>query len=72
MEELIADGETGLLVSEYAEVEGLAAALRRLIEEAGLRKQMGARAKLHVARWAPERILAKWEAILEEAAQRKA
>jgi glycosyltransferase involved in cell wall biosynthesis len=72
VEELIADGETGLLVSEYAEVEGLAAALRRLIEEAGLRKQMGARAKLHVARWAPERILAKWEAILEEAAQRKA
>jgi glycosyltransferase involved in cell wall biosynthesis len=70
VEDLIADGETGFLVKEDAAVDGLAAALQRLIEGAELRKQMGARARVHVARWAPERILAEWEAMLEEAASR--
>jgi glycosyltransferase involved in cell wall biosynthesis len=68
VEEMIVPGETGLLLEESAGEEALAAALGTLMDNPADRVRMGAAARQHVRRWAPERVLAAWEDLLCEAA----
>jgi glycosyltransferase involved in cell wall biosynthesis len=63
--EVVDDGVTGLLVSPD-DVGGLAAALRKLIEDDSLRHQMGEAAAVTAARFSPEAVLPRWEALFEE------
>lgn len=73
--EIVADGETGLLLEPPATVDALGSALRRLLEDPGLRRKMGDRgrevfeARFTVDRWI-ERILPVYEAALDIRAQR--
>jgi len=66
-EELIRDGETGLLVPA-ADDEALAAALERLVESAALRQQLGAQARLEVqARFSLSRMVADYGRLYDNA-----
>lgn len=62
--ELIKDGETGLLVDNG--VEPLAEALDKLMSDQELRMRMGAAAKADMARYAPEKIWDQWEELMEK------
>jgi phosphatidylinositol alpha-1,6-mannosyltransferase len=73
-EELVRDGENGLIVP-WADHEGLAAALRRLVAESGLRKAMGTES-LRRARelsWAAitRQHLRLFEAVLQKKTERR-
>lgn len=70
--ELIIDGENGLLVSGPDRPEALAAGLARLMGSEADRVRMGAAGPLRVASFAPERIVERWEALLEQVAQGRA
>jgi glycosyltransferase involved in cell wall biosynthesis len=67
--EIVADGETGLLLAAPPTVEDLTGALRRLLDDAGLRRRMGDRglqvfnASFTVERWI-ERLLPVYESAL--------
>ncbi|MFC7794859.1 stealth conserved region 3 domain-containing protein [Streptomyces cinereoruber] len=63
--EVIVDGRTGMLVPT-GDVDTLASCLIRLIEDAPLRHRMGAAAVEAAARFAPEAVTARWEALFEE------
>ena len=67
--EVVRDGENGLLVPPGRPDE-LAAALRRVLEEPGLRERLAARAKPSVAAISSEAIYGRLEALLAEAAAR--
>jgi glycosyltransferase involved in cell wall biosynthesis len=67
--EIVRDGENGLLVPP-ASSDALAAALRRLVEEPGLRDRLAAAAPASVANLAPELVYGRIESILEEVARR--
>ncbi|HEX2760193.1 MAG TPA: glycosyltransferase, partial [Rhizomicrobium sp.] len=70
--EAVRDGETGLLVPP-GDVEALAAALRRLGEDAEQRRALGAAGRDHVtARFARERMIADFESLYEEMSRRAA
>jgi glycosyltransferase involved in cell wall biosynthesis len=63
--DLITDGTNGLLVPN-GNVKALAAALNRLIEDAPLRRQMGAAGLATVAEYRPDRIAARWEQLFAD------
>ncbi|MBR2694467.1 MAG: glycosyltransferase [Thermoguttaceae bacterium] len=60
--ELVKDGENGLLADDGA--AGFAAALRRLIQDASLRRRLGENARVFAERYAPENIWDQWEELL--------
>ena len=66
--ELVRDGENGLLVPA-GDHDALAAAIRRLIGEPGLRKRLAAAAAPSVEHLRPEVLYARLEAILREVAR---
>ena len=66
VEDLIVDGETGLLVEDTP--SALTAALSALMLDAKTRTDFGAAARKHVRQWGPSHILGLWEAALSEAA----
>jgi glycosyltransferase involved in cell wall biosynthesis len=66
--EVVHDGENGLLVRPNAPEE-LAAAIRRLLEEPGLRDRLAAAAKTSVEAISSDAIYGRLEALLAEAAQ---
>lgn len=68
--EVVRDGENGLLV-EPGDVSALAAAVRRYFEDEALRSRLRAAAAPSVADYAPERVLARLEHVLEEVASRR-
>ena len=65
--ELIRDGETGILAEEGA--ESFARALERLMSNASLRIAMGAAAHEAAKEFAPEKIWDAWEAVILEVLQ---
>ena len=67
VEDLIIDGETGLLVDQKEEIAGLARALSTLMANANLRVRLGKAALQHVGQWAPDRMFALWDEVLEKA-----
>jgi glycosyltransferase involved in cell wall biosynthesis len=67
VEDLIIDGETGLLVDKKEEIVGLARALSTLMADAQLRVRLGKAALRHVGQWAPDRMFALWDEVLREA-----
>lgn len=62
--DIITDGENGFLVST-GDYQGFAAKMRILMESEELRKRMGENAQKSTHRFDIERILAKWEDLLE-------
>ena len=64
--EMIRDGEDGLLVAD-GDVVALADAMARLCGDPDLRDRLGARAKVAMERFAPDRIVARWQDVLDEA-----
>ena len=70
VEDLIVDGQTGLLANSEDGTAALAGALAALMSDAPRRRQLGEAARDHVTQWAPSRVLALWEDMLIEAAGR--
>jgi glycosyltransferase involved in cell wall biosynthesis len=66
--EIVEDGTNGLLVPPN-DPESLAAAIGRLLDDAGLRDRLRHGARPSVERFAPERIYGRLESILEQAAR---
>jgi glycosyltransferase involved in cell wall biosynthesis len=64
--EMIEDGRSGLLVRS-GDVEGLAAAMRRLIGDRELRERLGAGARERAAAFSAERLVPRLEELLEAA-----
>ncbi|MBP3256399.1 MAG: glycosyltransferase family 4 protein [Bacteroidales bacterium] len=58
--DIIEDGENGLLVEE-GDIEGLAAAMQRLMEDDGLRAKMSARAVKVTEVYSEENVMKQWE-----------
>jgi glycosyltransferase involved in cell wall biosynthesis len=67
VEELILDGQTGLLVDQQEGAQGLADAIASLLVDEKMRRQLGDAAYEHVRRWAPDRIFSLWKEALREA-----
>jgi glycosyltransferase involved in cell wall biosynthesis len=61
VEELILEGETGLLVEPAGDASGLAGALRRLMDDPELRASLGRTARRHMENWRSDIICARWE-----------
>jgi glycosyltransferase involved in cell wall biosynthesis len=66
--EVVRDGENGLLAAP-GDVDAIATAIRRVVEDRGLRERLAAAAAPSVAELAPERIYARLETILERASR---
>ena len=64
--DIIADGEDGLLVP-VDDVEALAAALDRLMDDAGLRERLARQAPLVRARYSAEQVTARWRKAIDSA-----
>lgn len=62
--ELVKDGESGLLVEDG--VDALAEGLKKLIENEELRKHMGRTAHEAMKEFAPEKIWDQWEALMKD------
>ena len=60
--EIIADGENGILAEEGA--EGMASALRRLMTDVRLCRRLGENARVFAQQYAPEAIWDQWEGLL--------
>jgi glycosyltransferase involved in cell wall biosynthesis/GT2 family glycosyltransferase len=67
--DMVDDGETGLLV-EPRDVDGLERAMRRLIEDEGLRERLGATAAERAERFTPAIVVPQLEAFYRETATR--
>lgn len=63
-QEMIEDGAGGL-ITPVGDEAALAAAMERMLADPAFRAQCGAHAKQHAASFAPERILALWEDVIE-------
>lgn len=63
--EIIEDGKTGLIVPE-GDIEALAKALERLMENDELRKEMGQNAFRSAGKWRTDAIMEKWTALFRE------
>jgi glycosyltransferase involved in cell wall biosynthesis len=66
--EVVRDGENGLLVAS-GDVDGLAAAIRRYLDDEPLRARLRANAAPSVAQYAPERIFGRLEETLAAVAR---
>jgi glycosyltransferase involved in cell wall biosynthesis len=66
--EVVSDGENGLLVAS-GDVDGLAGAVRRYLEDPSLRERLRANAAPSAERYAPDRIFAELEATLDRVAR---
>ena len=69
LRESVLDGQTGFLVAHH-DVDAWASALRRLLEDADLRQQMGTRALKHSERFTWEATTGELEDILQVSASR--
>ena len=67
--ELIDHGRTGLLAAPD-DIESLAAALDRLMADDALRARLGAAARAAMTRYAPDKILARWDIAFAEVCPR--
>jgi glycosyltransferase involved in cell wall biosynthesis len=66
--ELVVDGETGVLVEGPDRIQAMASGLRRLMTDPVAREDMGKRARRRVSqRFAIERVGERWEQILQSA-----
>ncbi|GAA3361155.1 glycosyltransferase family 4 protein [Streptomyces antimycoticus] len=63
--EIITDGRDGLLVPP-GDADGIAKGLLTLIEDGELRRSMGEAARISARRYAPERVAAAYERLIEE------
>lgn len=63
--DIIVEGENGLIVRD-GDVEGLAEAIVRLMEDEELRKRMGENAKGVVETYSEEKVMNKWVSLYEE------
>jgi Glycosyltransferase len=63
--DVITDGENGFLVPE-GDVDGLATGMRRLMDDPGLRRSMGAAAYSNSDKYDKERIMSLWENLFQE------
>jgi glycosyltransferase involved in cell wall biosynthesis len=63
VEDIIRDGENGILIDKDNRIEGLRAAMSSLIKDASLRRSMGDRARLHIRNWSPEQIAGMWQSL---------
>ena len=63
--EIIEDGKTGLIVPE-GDIDALAKALERLMENDELRKEMGQNAFRSAGKWRTDAIMEKWTALFRE------
>jgi glycosyltransferase involved in cell wall biosynthesis len=68
LRDVVVDGETGLLVAP-GDVQAMAAALRRLLADAGLRERMGAAARVHASGFSPDAVVPRVEEAYEAAIQ---
>lgn len=68
LKDVVADGETGLLVAP-GDGEALRSALRRLLADAALRARMGEAARAHAREFAPENVVPRFEEAYEAAVQ---
>lgn len=66
-QDLVADGEDGLLTADGA--EALAAGLRRLMEDRALRVRLGQHAHESMKQYAPQKIWDRWETVLSSVAE---
>jgi glycosyltransferase involved in cell wall biosynthesis len=66
--EVVTDEENGLLVPA-GDADGLAAAVRRYLDDAALRERLRANAKPSVERYAPEQVFAELESTLRRVAR---
>jgi glycosyltransferase involved in cell wall biosynthesis len=64
LRDIVVDGETGFLVTPE-DRPALAAALRRLIDDEGLRSQLGAAAREQAAQFSPEAVVPQFEQAYE-------
>ncbi|MGH6943929.1 MAG: glycosyltransferase family 4 protein [Geminicoccaceae bacterium] len=69
--ELIRSGENGLLVP-VGDVAALGEAISTLIADAPLRARLGEAARRSMQRYAPERVMAEWEAVVADALRARA
>jgi glycosyltransferase involved in cell wall biosynthesis len=69
--EIIDDGDNGLLVSRVGDVEGLAAAIRRLLEDDAFRAKLSQAALGVRERFAMSRIMAQWDALIHRTASER-
>ena len=63
--DVLTDGVDGLLISE-GDIAGLAAGMKRLMDDKDLRREMGAAAFRNSERYDKERIMAQWEKLFHE------
>ena len=68
LSDIVADGETGVLVPA-GDADALAAALRRLLDDASLRARMGEAAVARAALFSPDAVVPQFEAAYDEALQ---
>jgi glycosyltransferase involved in cell wall biosynthesis len=68
LSDIVADGETGLLVPP-GDADALKAALRRLCDDAALRERMGEAARARAELFSPDAIVPRFEAAYREALQ---
>jgi glycosyltransferase involved in cell wall biosynthesis len=71
LRDVVVDGETGLLVKP-GDAEAIAAALRRLLADPGLRERMGAAARVQAATFGPDAVVPRFEEAYEAALQARA
>jgi glycosyltransferase involved in cell wall biosynthesis len=68
--DIIEDGASGLLVPA-ADEEALAAAMQRLLDDDGLRSDLGTAARERVERFAASRVIPQFEALYRELLSRR-
>jgi glycosyltransferase involved in cell wall biosynthesis len=67
VEDLILNGKTGLLTEPQEGAHGLASAIATLMANDAMRGKLGRAAREHVRHWAPDRVFALWEDLLQSA-----
>ncbi len=65
-DELIRDGVNGILVDPTKRVENLAQVMTALMQDAAQRERFGKQGEEAIARFAPEKIFERWEALLSK------